>query len=100
MRQSDWTSESRPAAARTRKLKGVDDLRNDPEVEVGIYANADPIALSASRAALPFATYAASQEQRYRAVTRGRIVNGVLTIDPVDFRVPNVLRAGADFSLV
>lgn len=78
------------------KLKGVDNLRNDPEVEVGIYANADPIQLSASRDALPFATYATDQDPRYRATTRGRIVDGVLTIDPVDLRFHNYVNSMHD----
>jgi hypothetical protein len=77
-------------------LKGVEDLTNDPDVEVGFYANADPIQLSANRAALPFATYAAEQDPRYRAITHGRIVNGVLVIDPVDVRFHNVVNAMKD----
>ncbi|MGN6356232.1 MAG: hypothetical protein ACTHLU_01975 [Novosphingobium sp.] len=78
------------------RLRGVDDLRNDPDVEVGIYANADPIQLSAARAALPFATYAITQDSKYRATTRGRIVNGVLTIDPVDVRFMNFVNSMKD----
>lgn len=74
-------------------LSGVDDIRNDPDVEVSLYANGDPIQLSAARNALPFATYAAHQDRRYRATTRGRIVNGVLTTSPVDFRFPNDVNA-------
>lgn len=77
-------------------LRGVEDLENDPDVEVGFYANADPIQLSANRAALPYATYAAEQDPRYRAVTRGRIVDGILTIDPVDMRFHNVVNAMKD----
>lgn len=77
-------------------LKGVDDLKNDPDVEVGFYANADPIQLSANRSALPYATYAAEQDPRYRAVTHGRIVDGVLMIDPVDMRFHNVVNAMKD----
>lgn len=77
-------------------LKGVDDIRNDPDVEVGIYANADPIELSAARKPLRFATYAAEQNPRYRAVTRGRIVDGVLTTEPTDIRVHNVVAAMYD----
>ncbi len=68
------------------RLKGVDDLRNDDHVEVGIYANADPIELSANREALPHVTYAASQDARFRAMTSGRIKDGVLTTTPVDVR--------------
>jgi hypothetical protein len=77
-------------------LKGVDDLRNDAEVEVGIYANADPIELNAARKPLPFATYATEQNPRYRAVTKGRIVDGVLTSDPTEVRVHNVVAAMFD----
>jgi hypothetical protein len=67
-------------------LSGVDDIRNDDNVEVGIYSNADPIELSPTREALPNATYAIDHDARFQAKTRGRIVNGVLTTDPVDMR--------------
>jgi hypothetical protein len=72
-------------------VKGIDDIRNDPDIEVGIFANSDPIQLSSARAALPFATYAIDQDPRYQARTRGKIVDGVLTIDPVDVRFHNVV---------
>jgi hypothetical protein len=67
-------------------LKGVTDVHNSKDVEVGLYANADPIQLSPSREALANATYAIDQDPRFRASTHGRIVNGVLTTDPVDVR--------------
>jgi hypothetical protein len=67
-------------------LKGVTDLHNVKDVEVGIYASADPIQLSPTREALANATYAIDQDPRFRATTHGRIVNGVLTTDPVDVR--------------
>lgn len=67
-------------------LSGVDDLRNDDHVEVGLYANADPIQLSPTRKPLEFATYAIDQDPRYRATTVGRIIDGVLTSEPVDLR--------------
>lgn len=65
-------------------LKGLDDRRNDPDVEVSFYANADPIQVSPTREAVRNATYAAEQNPAYSATTHGRIVNGVLTTDPVD----------------
>jgi hypothetical protein len=67
-------------------LGGVDDIVNDDEVEVGIYANADPIQLSPNREPLPWSTYAMHPEARYQARTRGRIRDGVLTSEPVDVR--------------
>jgi hypothetical protein len=67
-------------------LKGVTDLRNASNVEVGFYASADPIQLSPTRQPLPNASYAMDQDPRFRATAHGRIVNGVLTTDPVDVR--------------
>lgn len=67
-------------------LEGVDDIRNDEEVIVGIAANADPIQLSAAREPLAYATYAKDQDARFRAVTTGRIEEGVLTTQPVTVR--------------
>ncbi len=67
-------------------LRGLDSYENDDDVAVGLYANADPIVLSAAREPIPFATYASDQDPRFRAETRGRIVDGVLTTDPVDVR--------------
>jgi hypothetical protein len=67
-------------------LTGAADMRNAKNVEVGIYASADPIQLSPTREALPNATYAMDQDPRFRATTHGRIEDGVLTTDPVDVR--------------
>lgn len=71
-------------------LSDVDDVRNDAEVKVGFFANADPIELSPSREPLRDATYAVDQDPRFRATTRGRIKDGVLTTDPVDVRFRKV----------
>ena len=60
---------------------------------MGIFANADPIQLSANREPLWHATYTMSQDARFRARAHGRIVNGVVTTDPVDVRLPTVLNA-------
>lgn len=70
-------------------LDGVDDIRNDDHVEVGIYANGDPIQLSPGREPLEYATYLIKEEPRFQARTRGRIEDGVLMTEPVDFRFLN-----------
>lgn len=72
-------------------LSNVDDMLNDDHVEVGIFANADPIEVSSAREALEYATYAKDQNPRYRAKTKARIVKGKLYSDPVDIRVHNVV---------
>jgi hypothetical protein len=74
-------------------LSGVDDIVNDDEVEVGIFANADPIQLSPTREPLPWATYAMRPEARYQSRSRGRIRDGVLTSEPVDLRVQWVVNS-------
>ena len=65
-------------------LGGVDDLKNDDHVEVGIYANADPIQLSPTREALEYATYAMDRDKAFRATTTGRLDNGILGSGPID----------------
>jgi hypothetical protein len=74
-------------------LTDVDDLKNDDHVEIGIYANADPIQLSPTREALEYATYAMDRDKAFRATTTGRIENGVLTTKPVDVRFHHVVNA-------
>jgi hypothetical protein len=74
-------------------LAGIDDWQNDNDVEVGIFANADPIQLSPARVPLEYATYAITQDPRFRATTHGRIENGVLISDPVDVRFYNVVNS-------
>lgn len=74
-------------------LDGVDDIRNDNDVQVGIFANSDPIALSPTRAPLTNATYQRDPDSRFSARTRGRIENGVLTTDPVDVRMRYVVNS-------
>ncbi len=71
-------------------LGGVDDLKNDDHVEVGIHANADPIQLSPTREALEYATYAMDQDNAFRATTTGRLENGILTTEPVNVRFHTV----------
>lgn len=67
-------------------LDGVDDLLNDEDITLGIYANADPIVLSADRNALPYATYAQDQDSRFRSETKARIVQGKVISEPINLR--------------
>ena len=64
----------------------VDDIRNDDSVEVGFYANADPIQLSPTREPVAYASYAFDRDPRFRASARGRIVDGILMTEPTDVR--------------
>jgi hypothetical protein len=66
------------------KLSKVDDLLNDADVDVLIASSPDGIQLDASGVPVRNLTYEAHADAKYRTVTKGRIVNGVLTTDPVD----------------
>ena len=66
------------------ELKGVDSLRDDPEVTVNVYAAADPITRDARGNALARVSFAIESDPRLRATVRGRIVGGVLDTEPVD----------------
>ena len=68
-------------------LTGVDSLENDEDVEVGIYSSLDSLHVSPARAPLEYASYTADEDPRFRAVARGRIVDGVLTTEPVDLKL-------------
>ncbi len=75
------------------RLRGVDDIANDDDVEVGLYYNTDPIKLSPGREPLAYASYIADSDSRFRGETRGRISNGVLTTEPVDVRFRHVVNS-------
>jgi len=66
------------------EVKGVDDLRNDDQVQVSIYANGDPIRLSPSREPLSYASYSPDTDERYWTTVPGRIEDGVLSSQPAD----------------
>lgn len=66
------------------EIRGIDDARNDPKVTVNIYAAADPVVRDARGGAMARASFALESDPRLRATTTGRIVDGVLTTEPVD----------------
>ena len=69
------------------ELTGVDDMRNDPDVEVGIYASPDHVTADTAQNIVPDSSLSAPDDPRYRAMAHGRIVDGVLTTDPTDVRL-------------
>jgi len=66
------------------ELRGVDDIRNDPDVTVNIYGAADAVTRNGRREAQAWASFRLDPDPTLRATTHGRIVDGVLTTDPVD----------------
>jgi hypothetical protein len=66
------------------ELKGVNDRRNDPEVEVGIYSTEDTSLLSGAGEHLPHQTFAITKNPRWHNVIKGRIVDGVLRTETAE----------------
>ena len=66
------------------EVTGIDDPANDPDVSVGIYSSADAAPTDASGRILSGGSVEPHPDLRYHAFAQGRIVNSVLTTDPVD----------------
>jgi len=66
------------------ELRGLDDLRNDDDVAVGIYSTADLSQRSPAGTELPHQSFRVTPNPRWRTQTKGRIVDGVLTTDVID----------------
>ena len=69
------------------EITGVDDERNDASVEVNFYASADATVFDTQNRGLPFVSYTATDDPKYRARAHGRIKDGVLETDPADVRL-------------
>jgi hypothetical protein len=70
------------------EITGIDDERNDAEVQVGLYASADPMVLDSGGKALSHASLQITDDPAYRQVLRGRIENGVLLTEPAHIKLP------------
>ncbi len=67
------------------ELRGVDDDRNDDNVEVGLYQSNDPMVKDASgQNILGAASLQVSDDPHYHNMLKGKIVDGVLTTEPHD----------------
>ncbi len=77
------------------QVSGIENPRNSDHVQVTIYDGADSMVKDPKGNILRDVSYRAVQDTRRRAVTAGRIVNGVLTTDPVDLTVWKVRYTGA-----
>jgi hypothetical protein len=69
------------------EIKGMTDPRNNAHVEVGIYSSQDQAQVDAAGNVLPDASLQIHDDPQYRAVAQGRMVDGVITTDPVDIRL-------------
>jgi len=68
------------------EITGVTDPKNSPDVTVSFYRSIDLLPKDSTGKILPFNSYRAYDDYRYAA--HGRIVDGVLTTDPIDASFP------------
>ncbi len=70
------------------EVSGVDDRRNDDEVTVRMHRANDVLLKDTAGEILPFASLRIHEVPRYGTATTGRIVDGVLTTEPIDAFLP------------
>ncbi len=67
------------------EITGVNDRRNDDEVEIRILSSADTVSLDANNKVIPQLSMRAHEEARYRNTpAKARIKDGILTSEPTD----------------
>jgi hypothetical protein len=69
------------------EITGVDDLRNDDAVEIGIYNSKDPVFTDAAGKVLPHASLRIADGAKSPNVLHGHIKDGVLTTEPGEIRL-------------
>jgi predicted lipoprotein with Yx(FWY)xxD motif len=70
------------------EISGTGDLKNASNVRVQFFRAADPFPKDSQGGVLPYGSYRTGVDQRYGATAQGRIVDGILTTEPVDARLP------------
>jgi hypothetical protein len=73
------------------EITGYDDPLNDDSVDVAFYRAIDPFPIDSAGRILPYASYRVDEnngQPRYGTVAKGKLVNGVLTTEPVDIKLP------------
>jgi len=68
------------------EITGIDDLRNSKDVQVAFFHATDGMIKDNAGRILPNSSYRVAKDYLY--ATRGRIVDGVLTTNPIDIHFP------------
>ena len=79
------------------EISGVDDLANDQDVTVTIYRGLDALLLDSAGNFIAGGTQRADHRwgKEFIKSTKGKIVDGVLTTQPIDVYIPETLARGA-----
>lgn len=66
------------------EVTGVDDARNDPDVQVGFYSSSEPVQTDGTGTVMTGTSLMVHENPRFHATAKGRIENGLLTTEPAD----------------
>ena len=69
------------------ELSDVDDKQNDENITVGFYSGRGSVMLDAGGKILPYQSLAVHEDSRFHNVTKGKIVDGIITTEPFDLRL-------------
>lgn len=69
------------------ELSDVDDKLNDDDITVGFYSGTGSVMLDPAGEILRYQSLTVHPDQRFHNVTKGKIVNGVVTTEPFDLHL-------------
>ena len=64
-------------------VTGIDDLKNDPDVTVGVYNGTDPMPIDVAGRMVPYGSLSVTEDKKYQSRGHARIENGVLISEPM-----------------
>jgi hypothetical protein len=70
------------------EVTGIDDSRTEGDVQVGLYASADPIVLDSNGRPLSHASLQVTNDAHYQHILKGRIKDGVVLTEAADILLP------------
>jgi hypothetical protein len=66
-------------------ITGVDDLKNDPDVTLGIYNGSDPMPIDVAGRMVPYGSLSVIDDKKYQSTVKAKIVDGVVISEPMEF---------------
>jgi hypothetical protein len=70
------------------EITGIDDSRGEGDVQVGLYASADPIVLDSSGRPLSHASLQVTNDPQYQHLLKAHIKDGVVVTEAADIHLP------------
>ncbi|MBY0510061.1 MAG: hypothetical protein K2P94_07890 [Rhodospirillaceae bacterium] len=97
--QTVWDLERDYMPAWLIEVSGIDDFKNDDDVTVGFYRARSPVKRDASGDVRADMTMWVDPDPRLNNVAKARIKNGIITTDPITFRMVGNPMVMAEFDM-